>query len=293
MWSEVRPHWPRYDLELGMPDRARPRAHHGGDSPGSGHGALPREVAREVERWARTRRLGPGSRLPAERDLAGRLGASRSVLREAIKILETRGLVEVRHGVGTFLVAPGNRGQLTIPVQVRLEASRLPVEEIFLARRTIECAVTEVGARLRDELDLAEMQSLLDEAARAAAVQDQPAYIEADLRFHEVLGQCTHNPLLQEVQREITRSTAAVRGVASATQDAMQAAVGFHGGILEAFRRGDADEARAVMLLHLVDAGERAMAALLDEQSWREHEQAVRAGPAAGTAAGAQSGGQQ
>lgn len=231
---------------------------------GTGSGALPREVAREVERWAAARRLGSGARLPAERDLAGRLGTSRSVLREAIKILETRGFLEVRHGVGTFVAGAG-RDRLTIPVQVRLEAAHLPVEEIFVARRTIECAVAEEGARHRDELDLVEMQALLEQAAAAAAAGDGGAYIEADLRFHEVLGQCTHNSILQDVQSEITRSTAAVRGVASSTPDAMDAAIGFHGAILAAFRNGDGEEARAVMLLHLADARERAVAALLDD----------------------------
>lgn len=90
-----------------------------------------------------------GSKLPAERELASRLGASRNVLREALRILETRGVVEVRHGVGTFLAQQTAEGRVTIPVQLQLEASQLSVDEILVARRAIECAVVEVGAEQR------------------------------------------------------------------------------------------------------------------------------------------------
>jgi DNA-binding GntR family transcriptional regulator len=71
--------------------------------------------------------------------------------------------------------------------------------------------------------------------------------------------------VLHEVQGEITRATAAVRGVASSTPDAMRAAIGFHGAVLEALRRGDGEEARAVMVLHLADACRRSLAALRAE----------------------------
>lgn len=248
-----------------MPDMRRTRSQPNAHESRTAYGALPREVARQVEGWVRGRRFGAGSKLPGERELAIRLGTSRNVLREALKILETRGVVEVRHGVGTFVAEMALQGYLTIPVQLRVEASELSVEEILVARRAIECAVVEVGARTRDEFDLEEMRHLLRIAAKAEEAHDRPGFVQADLGFHEALGKCTHNPILLEVQTGITRSTAAVRGIATETQDAMRAALRFHGEILDAFARADGEAARAVMLLHLIDAGERALSALLDE----------------------------
>jgi GntR family transcriptional repressor for pyruvate dehydrogenase complex len=219
-------------------------------------------MARRVEGWVRAKRFAPGSRLPPERELAIRLGASRNVVREAFRILETRGVVEVRQGVGTFVAEGAPDGPVTIPVQLRLEASRLPAEEILAARRAVECAVVEVAARARDEFDLDEMREALHSTAAAYDADDRDRFVQVDLAFHELLGQATHNSLLRDVQAELTRATAAIRGIASESRDAMRAALRFHSELLDALERRDAEAARAVMLLHVLDAGERVLGAL-------------------------------
>lgn len=238
----------------------------GGSQRGSSRRALSQDVAREIEGLVRSGRFPAGSQLPSERELAVRLGTSRNVLREAIRIIETRGLVTVRHGIGTFATDQAAPERLTIPVQMRVEASRLPVEEIVLARRTIECAITEVAAQERDEFDLHDLRLLLEATAKAEAARSGRRFIEADLAFHELLGRCTHNVLLQEIQGEVTRATAAVRGIASTTRDAMRSALRFHGEIVDAIARKDGPVARAVMLVHIIDAGERALGALSVEE---------------------------
>jgi DNA-binding FadR family transcriptional regulator len=240
------------------------RAPRGADLARASRRVLPLEVARQVEGWIRSRRFAVGSRLPGERELSIRLGTSRGVLREALRILETRGAIEVRQGVGTFVAETPSSRNLTIPVQLRLEASQLPVEEILVARRAIECAIVEVAARTRDDFDLEDLRGLLADSAIAEELHDTAAFVSADVRFHELLGQCTHNPLLREIQTEISRATAAERTIASATHDAKRAALRFHGEIVDAVARGDGEAARAVMLLHLIDVGERALGALLD-----------------------------
>ena len=226
--------------------------------------SLPRALAQLIEGRVRARRFRPGSKLPAERELANQLGASRNVLREALRILETRGVVEVRYGVGTFVTEHAASSHLTVPVALHLEASQLAVEEITLARRVIECAIVEVAARARDDLDLQEMRGLLEATATAAEAGDAKRFIELDLAFHELLGSCTHNSILRQMQSELTRATATVRGIAIRTHDAMRAAMRFHGEILDALAMGDGETARAVMLLHLGDAGERLFGALTD-----------------------------
>jgi len=228
------------------------------DQPGKRR-ALPDGVARQIEGWVRSRRFPPGSRLPSERELAARIGASRNVVREAVRVLETRGVVEVRHGVGTFATDNFATSEPRIPVRFDVQAEDLPLSEIMVARRAIECAVVAVAARACDTFDLEELSRLVGVAAGAAETEDRVRFVEADLGFHEALGNCTHNSLLRLVQVEITRATGAVRGIASATHDAMRAAVRFHREIVEACVKKDEEAARAVMLLHLIDAAERTL----------------------------------
>jgi GntR family transcriptional repressor for pyruvate dehydrogenase complex len=223
--------------------------------------ALPGGVARQIEGWVRSERFGPGGRLPSERELAARIGTSRNVIREALRILETRGVVEVRHGTGTFPTANLADAEPRIPVKFDMRAEELPVSEILVARRAVECAVVAVAARACDTFDLEELRRLIEVAADAVEAGDRARFLEADLGFHEALGICTHNLLLRQVQREITRATQAVRGIASSTRDGMQAAVRFHREIADACARGDAEAARAVMLLHLIDGAERTLGA--------------------------------
>jgi GntR family transcriptional repressor for pyruvate dehydrogenase complex len=237
----------------------------GGSEVREKHRVLPREVARQVEGWVRARRFSTGSKLPGERELAIRLGTSRAVLREALKILETRGVVEVRHGVGTFVTEQALKRHVAMPTELRLGTSQLSIEETLVARRAIECAVVQIAARMRDEFDLEELREMLRATAKAVELRDKEAYVRADLGFHELLGQSTHNPLLRDVQTEITRATAAVRWIATDTHDAMRSTLRFHREIADELARGDGEAASAAMLLHLVDATERGLGTAFDE----------------------------
>jgi GntR family transcriptional regulator, transcriptional repressor for pyruvate dehydrogenase complex len=221
--------------------------------------ALPAGAARQIEGWVRSERFGPGGRLPSERELAVRVGTSRNVVREALRILETRGVVEVGHGIGTFAGNNLADTEPRIPVKFDVRAQELPVSEILVARRAVECAVVTVAARACDTFDLGELHRLVDVAVRAIKAGDSAGFMEADLEFHEALGICTHNSILRQVQQEITRATRAFRGIMFANHDAMQAAIRFHREIVEACAKGDEEAARAIMLLHLIDGAERTL----------------------------------
>lgn len=227
---------------------------------------LPQDMASRLEASVQVGRYKVGSRLPPERELSLRMGVSRNILREALRILETRGVVEIRHGIGAFVVAYPSPEAAQIPVEVRLQRAAFPVEEVMGARRAIECAVVEVAAKARDETDLGRLRELLDGAARCAAEGDTKSYVDLDVKFHEYLGTCTHNRLLEDLQKELTKATLSVRDIATETFDAMSAAVGFHGDILDALVCGDGEAARAAMVMHLLDARERLVAALLKDE---------------------------
>ena len=224
---------------------------------------LPQDISSRIEASIQVGRYAIGMRLPPERALATRMGTSRNVLREALRILETRGVVEIRHGIGAFIVANPSSGPSQIPIEIRLQRATLPVDEVMVVRRAIECAVVEVAARARDEADLEQLRELLDQASHCVEERDADRNIELDIRFHEFLGVCTHNRLLADIQAELTRATSSVRSIASDTYDAVRAAIVFHGEIIDALTRRDAEAARAAMVMHLLDARERLVAALI------------------------------
>ena len=227
---------------------------------------LPQDIASRIEASVQVGRYEVGSRLPPERELCIRMRVSRNILREALRVLETRGIVEIRHGVGAFVVGYPTADRVQVPIEVRLERATFPVNEVMVGRRAIECAVVEVAARARDDTDLARLRELLDGAARCVTEGDSTTYVDLDVKFHEYLGTCTHNRLLEDIQVELTKATSSVRSIATETFDAMRAAVGFHGEILDALARGDGEAARAAMVMHLLDARERLVAALISAE---------------------------
>lgn len=250
---------------------ARPRRRHIGIVKAAGNRgpaderrrSLPQDVASRVEASVQVGRYKVGSRLPPERELSLRMGVSRNILREALRILEARGVIEIRHGVGAFVVAYPADEAAQVPVEVRLQRATFPVDEVMVSRRAVECAVVEVAARARDETDLGRLRELLDGAASCTAAGGTKTYVDRDVKFHEYLGTCTHNRLLADIQKELTKATLSVRDIATETLDAMEAAVGFHGDILDALACGDGEAARDAMAMHLLDARERVVAALL------------------------------
>jgi len=162
-------------------------------------GRLSEQVVDEIEKLIKEEFPGPGRRLPKEEELAERFGVSRIVIREAMKILEDRGLVEVRAGRGSCTVSPS-------PDKVKQSLLRLfidqpipsleEMERMLELRGILEETVASLAAvRARPE-DLDEMDAALNEMARAKS-EDEANH--ADLRFHAALAKSAHNRYFEMV----------------------------------------------------------------------------------------------
>lgn len=141
-------------------------------------------LASEVRRGA----LAPGERLPSERDLARRLGVGRSSVREAIAALQLRGIVETRHGAGSFVTAQATERVTEGDDAGRHDASPSAVLE---ARRAFEPSVVRLAAaRARRDPVAEELLDLMDREP------DRSAWNRADRLFHRQLAAMTDNPVL-------------------------------------------------------------------------------------------------
>jgi GntR family transcriptional repressor for pyruvate dehydrogenase complex len=200
-------------------------------------------------------RLAPGDRLPSERDLGEQFGVSRTVVREAVRGLQARGVLKVRPGRGAEVVAlPASQITETFTLFLRGANTRqvLDGEHISEVRETLEIKLAELACLRATRDDLGLMEGVV---AAMAAETDVERASKYDADFHRLIASATKNILfvvlldsLDGVLMELRRRSLAVEG-------RRDAAVAEHRRILDALTAGDVVAARAAMADHL--AGSR------------------------------------
>ncbi len=194
--------------------------------------------------------LEPGDRLPGERDLAARLGVSRTTVRQAIVQLRVEGLVDVRHGGGTFLRPLDPQAEAVAAVLDRRR--RLP--EVLEARRALEVPIAGLAAARRTEPDLAAIDAGL-ERMRHEVAAGEPG-LDGDAAFHAAVTAAAHNPTLAELMDHLADAITETRSESLAQPGRPPRSLHDHEAIARAIRAGDADAARAAMQAHLGHVGD-------------------------------------
>jgi GntR family transcriptional repressor for pyruvate dehydrogenase complex len=195
----------------------------------------------ELETLLRESLPNPGDRWPTEGELAERFGVSRIVVREAMKVLEDRGLVEVQAGRGTFTRKPGVEGikaGLLRLFQNQPVPSLEEMERMLELREVLEETVAGLAAVRATPQDLAEMQAALEGMDRDPS--DVEATVQADLRFHLALAHAAHNRFFEIVLEPLT----GVFLSQMALTDSFQVGLEHHRRIYEEIRKGNPVAAR-------------------------------------------------
>lgn len=154
------------------------------------------QVAERLETQIRTGLLKPGDRLPSERELAAVFSVSRTIIREALKLLEARGLLVIRVGNGAFVRTP-DPDAVTKTFEIFLHLQYPPesdTREIDLLRRILERGIAATAAENATPEDISTLQNLI-----GAIRQHDQSPAEAgklDLEFHLSLARATHNRML-------------------------------------------------------------------------------------------------
>jgi len=198
----------------------------------------------------------PGEKLPSEPTIVREHGVSRTVVREAISRLQACGLVETRHGIGTFVLA--RESQLGLRLTVDTASS---VRGILELRLGLEVQAVALAAVRRSDDQLRRMRQALDDYQAQLANND--SCVEEDKRFHQLIAEATGNTYFTDIMQHLgdamiprTRVKADERG------DADFARLGAlanqeHEAIFNAIRKQDPDAARAAMVLHLSNSRDR------------------------------------
>ncbi len=197
----------------------------------------------------------PGTRLPAERDLARQLGVSRPSLREALIALEVEGVIEVRTGSGIYVLGPrrARRGERAAK---KPEWSPL---QLMSARELLEGEVAALAARQARKADIAAMEQALQ--AMRAEVSNGQGPRRGDEAFHNAIAQACGNEVLRDTVRQYEQARYAPiftrLGGYFETRSSWNAAIREHEAVLDAIRARDPEAARSAMHHHLRKARKR------------------------------------
>lgn len=138
--------------------------------------------------------LEPGTMLPSERELCEQLGVSRTVLREAVRMLVTKGLLETRPGVGTIVKQIGSN-QISESINFMLNQDpKLTLIHLHSVRRMLEIENARLAAANATGEDIARLREILDEMKNALGDAEEFSILDAE--FHRVVADATQNPLL-------------------------------------------------------------------------------------------------
>jgi GntR family transcriptional repressor for pyruvate dehydrogenase complex len=201
--------------------------------------------------------LGPGSRLPPEKDLAERLGLSRSSMREAVKALEVIRVLDVRRGDGTYVTS--------LEPKLLLEAISFVVDlhdddsllEIFAVRRVLESHATGLAAQQAGDEDVAGLDA---EISGVAPDTDIESLVEHDVRFHGAIARLAGNDYLASLLDSLTSQTVRARVWRGLTQaGVVERTLAEHRAILDAIADHDAELATSTAQVHIagIDRGLR------------------------------------
>jgi GntR family transcriptional repressor for pyruvate dehydrogenase complex len=223
--------------------------------------ALTDEAITKLRSMIQSGELPPGARLPPENQLAAQMGISRSGVREAVKVLESARVLDVRRGDGTFVTS--------LEPKLLLEGVGFAVEllkddtllEVMEVRRLLEPAATGLAARRISEQQLEVLAGVLQDMRDAS---DAEMLVHADVMFHRVVIASTGNETLTSLLDGLSGRTVRARiwrGLVLG--NVAQATIDEHRVIYEALRARDPFMAQSAALLH-VNTSESWLRAILE-----------------------------
>ena len=233
---------------MSIPDTARRRPR-----------SLALELVTSLSERIRDGRLGVGAKIPTEAAIMAEFDVSRTVVREALSKLQAAGLVQTRHGIGTFVLGLGDDAGFKIS---REQYSTLQdVVAVLELRIGLETEAAALAAQRRTDTNLDAMRKALD--ALALALEQGSDAVAADFQFHQEVARATQNDHFADLMttlgsRIIPRARLEpVQAMTDERREYLRRVNGEHESIYDAIASQDAEGARAAMRTHLANSRER------------------------------------
>jgi DNA-binding FadR family transcriptional regulator len=219
-------------------------------------GRVSETITRRIRKAITDGRLAPGEKLPAEREMAGRLRASRVSVREAYRSLAEAGLVSIRRGAeGGAFIADFDPAPMSRNLTFLLRLGRTSHEELTEARALLEPSVARLAARRARREDVAHLEALLRRGQAAPRGSGEARCIHLD--FHRQVAECARNLPLSILIRATNDLASEIAQDIVISPDLHAHIVSDHARIFEAIRDHDEEAAAEAMLGHVRDVQSR------------------------------------
>lgn len=208
-------------------------------------------VAAKITELISSTGLHPDDRLPTENELGERLGVSRTVVREAIKLLVATGAVYTRRGSGLYVA------NKTSSFHAMILSSLMPFEpgdiiSLYEFRITLETSAARLAAERITPHELRELREVVAFNQQSAEIQARQQWRESDATLHGIIAEASHNPFLAATIATIIRTQGWVFDIAAGrTQELLLSYAEQHATILGAIQEGESDAAAKAMQTHL------------------------------------------
>lgn len=219
------------------------------------------EVARRILKQVSTGELGPGSRLPSERQLAERLGVGRSAIREAIAALDLFGIIETRQGAGSFIKA-STLDLLPQAIEWGLMLGQPRTLDLVEARKHIEIVNAGLAAQRGTFGEGERLRRLYGDMVSQSS--DSAAFVTSDVAFHLEIASLTGNSVLADILTSIRSLLQVWVARAAAGRESIDNTLEEHKLVMEAILSGDEAAAREAMETHMDRAGLRLQRSIVD-----------------------------
>lgn len=191
--------------------------------------------------------LAPGDRLPSERQLAVAYGASRPMVREALRSLIERGLIDVEAGRGAFVRADSGPRHFR-PLDIEYRRRGTTARQISEARLMLETEAAALATQHADPDDLATLEAALDRLESSPTPLDR---VRNDLAFHAALVAAAHNPVIETMFASIQGLTVELMVRSAGDTEVVRRSAPYHRIAFEAIRDRNVTAARAALQAHL------------------------------------------
>jgi GntR family transcriptional repressor for pyruvate dehydrogenase complex len=209
------------------------------------------QVAEQIEKRILDGELHSGDRLPTERELAEQFHVSRTAVREAMKILAQKGLVDMRPGRGTIVIDGAHEAmQNSIDLAMKLKLGEVGgSDNLVEVREILEIEIAALAAARATDKEIVAMREAV--RVKDENLSDADAFISADNNFHEALAQGTQNTLILILVNSIVNLLSEQRKQIFEVEGGPQRGQVHHKRILESISRRDPEAARVAMRAHL------------------------------------------
>lgn len=226
------------------------------------------EVVSQIHELIKEGRFKAGDQLPSERELAETFKVSRTSVREALRALETQGLIVSRTGTGNF-VADLPIESLVAPLAKLLIEEKDALADIFEMRKLIEPHIASLAAERATSQDIERMKEILDK--QRDEVSNGETGVEADAELHFAIGRATQNHALEKLVSGLMDVLSQSREESLQPPDRRMASIESHRLILAAIEAHDKTKARDAMLRHVEQVEENVLSMKKFESNYNEN----------------------